>query len=66
MTDALAKPFPPLGCRVCGFSRYGHMTLSGRDYGWHTWQPPTRQQIRSAILAQRFVVQHSGPKRRLP
>jgi hypothetical protein len=43
----------PMGCAECGIDQRGH----GRQYtpaaGWHAWQQPTRDQIKTRMQARR-------------
>lgn len=42
----------PMGCRWCGIDKRGHGIQAGAD-GSHTWDQPTRQQIKDRMLARR-------------
>ena len=51
MTDrALTAPD---GCCWCGIAEREHMQRWHRDAGWHQWEPPTEEQIKTRMLARR-------------
>ena len=43
----------PNGCAACGIERRGHGRQHTEQAGWHTWQQPTQQQIKTRMRAQR-------------
>lgn len=42
----------PMGCRWCGIDQRGHAIQIGAE-GSHTWEQPTKDQIKQRMLARR-------------
>lgn len=43
----------PSGCRHCGLDQRDHMQRWTTEAGWHTWTPPTDEQIKARMRARR-------------
>lgn len=45
----------PGDCRWCGIAKHGHHQQYDQRVGWHTWEPPTGDQVKGRMLARRAV-----------
>lgn len=43
----------PNGCRWCGINKRPHARQWTQEAGWHSWEQPTRDQIKQRMLARR-------------
>ncbi|RCG27386.1 hypothetical protein DQ384_26105 [Sphaerisporangium album] len=43
--------FTPSGCRWCGVAKHDHLQRWTAQAGWHTWAPPTQEQIKTRMRA---------------
>ncbi|MBM9510047.1 hypothetical protein [Actinacidiphila acididurans] len=50
MTTTTAAPY---ACRWCGIGEREHMQRSKPPVGWHPWQAPTQEQIKTRMLLRR-------------
>ncbi|MFE6225428.1 hypothetical protein [Streptomyces sp. NPDC057854] len=43
----------PSACRWCGIEERAHFQQWTQSAGWHTYEPPTQQQIKARMTARR-------------
>ncbi|MEU9703026.1 hypothetical protein [Streptomyces sp. NPDC047981] len=53
MTSHLATPASPNGCRWCGIDQRTHARQYTEQAGWHAYQAPTQEQVKTRMRARR-------------
>lgn len=51
---------PPSGCRWCGRGRHDHYQRWYGAAGWHEYEHPTTEQIKTRMLARRAATTTPG------